>query len=87
MLRKGSQSKKQAILYEVISEDTAEERTSERRREVGAGFKPAPTSPWRLVYGTGELQTRRAAEDSGTYCPVPEESKSEQKESGEEMAK
>lgn len=32
VLRKGSTSNKQAILYEVVTENTSEERTSERRR-------------------------------------------------------
>lgn len=32
VLRKGKEDHKQAILYEVISEDTSEERTSDRRR-------------------------------------------------------
>lgn len=34
VLRKGSSKNKQAILYEVITENTSEERTSERRRGV-----------------------------------------------------
>ena len=32
VLRKGSTPDKQAILYEVVTEDTSEERTSQRRR-------------------------------------------------------
>lgn len=38
VLRKGNQPHKFAILYEVITEDTSEERTSERRR--GSGDRP-----------------------------------------------
>ncbi len=34
VLRRGSAANKQAILYEVVTEDTSEERTSERRRGV-----------------------------------------------------
>lgn len=34
VLRRGSEANKQAILYEVVTEDTSEERTSERRRGV-----------------------------------------------------
>ncbi|MFO0212758.1 MAG: helicase-related protein [Pseudanabaena sp.] len=32
VLRRGSETNKQAILYEVVTEDTSEEKTSERRR-------------------------------------------------------
>ncbi|MGQ4647261.1 DEAD/DEAH box helicase family protein [Lyngbya aestuarii] len=35
VLRKGTDQNKLAILYEVVSEDTSEERTSERRRGLG----------------------------------------------------
>ena len=34
MLRRGTEANKQAILYEVVTEDTSEERTSERRRGI-----------------------------------------------------
>ncbi|PZO35490.1 MAG: helicase [Pseudanabaena frigida] len=34
ILRRGSTDNKQAILYEVVTEDTSEERTSERRRGI-----------------------------------------------------
>ncbi len=34
VLRKGNIANKQAILYEVVAEDTSEERTSARRRGV-----------------------------------------------------
>jgi len=34
VLRRGTEANKQAILYEVVTEDTSEERTSERRRGI-----------------------------------------------------
>lgn len=37
VLRKGSTPDKQAILYEVVTEDTSEERTSQRRRGESDG--------------------------------------------------
>ena len=40
ILRKGTQGDKLAVLYEVVAEDTSEERTSQRRR--GAVDKPKP---------------------------------------------
>jgi superfamily II DNA or RNA helicase len=40
VLRKGSQGNKLALLYEVVSEDTTEERTSERRRSGSDFSKP-----------------------------------------------
>ena len=40
ILRKGTQGDKLAVLYEVVAEDTSEERTSQRRR--GAVSKPKP---------------------------------------------
>jgi len=40
VLRKGTDKNKQAILYEVVTEDTSEERTSERRRGVEKQNEP-----------------------------------------------
>jgi superfamily II DNA or RNA helicase len=40
VLRKGNISNKQAILYEIVTENTSEERTSERRRGDQYGEKP-----------------------------------------------
>ena len=40
VLRKGTEQNKQAILYEVVTEDTSEERTSQRRRGETQGRKP-----------------------------------------------
>jgi hypothetical protein len=34
VLRRGTEANKQAILYEVVTEDTSEVRTSERRRGI-----------------------------------------------------
>ncbi|MGL5076077.1 MAG: DEAD/DEAH box helicase, partial [Waterburya sp.] len=45
VLRKGNTSNKQAILYEVVTENTSEERTSERRR----GEKDEETTPYRQL--------------------------------------
>ena len=45
VLRKGNTQNKQAILYEVVTEDTSEERTSERRRDWQEERKPKPTKP------------------------------------------
>jgi hypothetical protein len=75
-LRKGSQKNKQAILYEVIAENTAEERTSERRRGEPQKSPPSLT-PLRLIYGQGETQTQRAAENSSSYSTEPKEEKQE----------
>ncbi len=44
VLRKGSQKNKQAILYEVVTENTSEERTSQRRRGETPG-KPIQKQP------------------------------------------
>ena len=45
VLRKGNTFNKQAILYEVITKDTSEERTSERRRGGQESSKPNPAKP------------------------------------------
>ncbi|MDJ1174534.1 DEAD/DEAH box helicase [Roseofilum capinflatum] len=74
VLRKGSQKNKQAILYEVIAENTAEERTSERRRGEPQKSPPSLT-PLRLIYGKGDTQTQRAAENSSSYSTETKEEK------------
>ncbi|MDI9634513.1 DEAD/DEAH box helicase family protein [Oscillatoria amoena NRMC-F 0135] len=70
VLRKGTQQNKQAILYEVITEETSEERTAERRK---GNVTPFPNKPKKadsnienlpLFYGNNQNQTKRAAEDS-----------------------
>lgn len=70
VLRKGQDNHKQAILYEVVAQDTAEEGTSARRR----GVRNAPPrrqdrqdkenrrGNLQVVYGTGEEKSYRAAE-------------------------
>jgi superfamily II DNA or RNA helicase len=64
VLRRGSQVNKQAILYEVVAEDTVEEGTSRRRRSE----KPQPQKPRQLEivppvsYGAGQPELPRVAE-------------------------
>ncbi|MBD2251477.1 DEAD/DEAH box helicase family protein [Nostoc parmelioides] len=56
ILRKGNIQNKQAILYEVIAEDTSEENTSARRRgEERQGNL-------QVIYGSGKGSTAKAAE-------------------------
>lgn len=65
VLRKGSQENKLAILYEVIAEDTSEERTSQRRRT-----KPKPKEqqleimPSPSVYQVNPAKAPKAAQPS-----------------------
>jgi superfamily II DNA or RNA helicase len=77
VLRKGSDGKKFALLYEVIAEDTSEERTSERRRS-------SPTSEPRQLeilpsqsqkYGTKRHSTPKAAESSQKWPDKPKKPK------------
>jgi len=56
VLRKGNIQDKQAILYEVIAEDTSEENTSARRR---GEEKPGNLQ---VIYGSGKGTTAKAAE-------------------------
>jgi superfamily II DNA or RNA helicase len=66
ILRKGSGPDKLAILYEIVSEDTVEERTSQRRRGEQPPFRQLELvpPPAKLTYGTDIGTTRRAAESS-----------------------
>lgn len=83
ILRKGSEQKKLAILYEVITENTSEERTSERR---SGGTKPnklnnasaveneanSPAKPLEIfhpkpIYGLNNPTTKRAAESPSKW--------------------
>ena len=79
ILRKGTQKNKQAILYEVVAEDTSEERTSERRRGVEKNNKPQRRRgsrereessqqleivPPTPIYGVDNNVSKRAAESS-----------------------
>jgi superfamily II DNA or RNA helicase len=74
VLRKGQDANKQAILYEVIAEDTSEEGTSVRRR----GFRDnepqreenkeeEKRGNLRVVYGTNQQKNQRAAEQLGLW--------------------
>ncbi|MEJ1931778.1 DEAD/DEAH box helicase family protein [Nostoc sp. NIES-2111] len=56
VLRKGNIQNKQAILYEVIAEDTSEENTSARRRGEERQGK------LQVIYGSGKGTTAKAAE-------------------------
>ncbi len=58
ILRKGKTKDKQAILYEVIAEETSEERSSERRR----GETTSKQGQLKMF-----PQTQKAAEDKGDY--------------------
>lgn len=58
ILRKGKTKDKQAILYEVIAEETSEERTSERRR----GETTSKQGQLKMF-----PQTQKAAEEKGDY--------------------
>lgn len=70
VLRKGNTNNKQAILYEVVAEDTSEERTSERRRGVDTQSRNQRrdgTPNVRVMYG-GKGKSYKAAEKSdGKY--------------------
>lgn len=85
VLRKGQDANKQAILYEVIAEDTSEEGTSVRRRgfrdnepqrtrreenkeeENKEEEKVDKRGNLRVVYGTNQQKTQRAAEQLGLW--------------------
>jgi superfamily II DNA or RNA helicase len=59
VLRKGKDPNKRAILYEVVAEDTSEERTSARRR--GDVEEPGRNN-LKVVYGTNQQSSYKAAE-------------------------
>jgi superfamily II DNA or RNA helicase len=61
VLRKGKNPNKRAILYEVIAENTSEEKTSARRRGEQESQEPQKAN-LRVVYGTGSQKTPKAAE-------------------------
>ncbi len=74
VLRKGKQADKQAILYEVVTEDTLEERTSERRR--GSTWEAKKPHQLELVkpanlYEMPRRATPKAAEDTATWKTPP----------------
>ncbi|NMG08275.1 DEAD/DEAH box helicase family protein [Brasilonema sp. UFV-L1] len=71
VLRKGKDNKKQAILYEVVAEDTSEEGTSARRRGVernepqrreGHEGKREKKGNLQVIYGSGKERSLKAAE-------------------------
>jgi superfamily II DNA or RNA helicase len=63
ILRRGSDPNKQAILYEVIAENTSEERTAERRRGDRSNIKALPSSQQLgIVYGGESYDSPKAAE-------------------------
>ncbi|WP_019501223.1 DEAD/DEAH box helicase [Pseudanabaena sp. PCC 6802] len=72
ILRRGADPNKQAILYEVIAENTSEERTSERRRgrserpeSYGSNITALPSSrQLGIVYGGESYDSPKAAEPS-----------------------
>ncbi len=57
VLRKGNIENKQAILYEVVAEDTSEEATSARRRG-----EPKKKENLQVIYGSGKADNLKAAE-------------------------
>jgi superfamily II DNA or RNA helicase len=67
VLRKGKDANKQAILYEVVAEDTSEEGTSarrrgERRKQGSKGDGEQGRGNLQVVYGSGQERSYRAAE-------------------------
>ncbi len=62
ILRKGNDEQKQAILYEVITEDTSEESTSERR-----SIQPQETNKPNNLYQFPPQKTYKAAEKPGEW--------------------
>ncbi|GAA6624105.1 DEAD/DEAH box helicase family protein [Scytonema sp. NUACC26] len=67
VLRRGKEGNKQAILYEVVAEDTTEEGTSARRRGVerkqgSRGTEEQGKGNLQVVYGSGGGQSYKAAE-------------------------
>jgi superfamily II DNA or RNA helicase len=71
VLRKGKDNNKQAILYEVVAEDTSEEGTSARRRGVErkepqrrreSRGEEEKKGNLRVVYGGGKGKSQKAAE-------------------------
>jgi superfamily II DNA or RNA helicase len=64
VLRKGNIPNKQAILYEVIAENTSEEGTSARRRgvEIQSTRKKQEGDNYGVSYGTNQQRGYRAAE-------------------------
>lgn len=91
VLRKGQDMNKQAILYEVVAEDTSEEGTSARRRnEPHTYFTPPQGRTKRtqrtqsqekeslqVIYGSNEQKTPRAAEQLGLWSDKSDNSEND----------
>lgn len=79
ILRKGSDGKKFALLYEVIAEDTSEERTSERRRSSPTSeprqLEILPSKPKSKKYGTKRPSIPKAAEPRQKWPNKPKKPK------------
>jgi superfamily II DNA or RNA helicase len=74
VLRKGNIENKQAILYEVIAEDTTEERTSARRRGDNSPQEEKQKSgKLKVIYGTGKKQDLKAAEQLEINYSTPKQ--------------
>lgn len=78
VLRRGSQSNKQAILYEVVAENTVEEGTSNRRRQQSGNPEPGQSNRQNIrqlelvppiVYGDPHPTLPKAAEPPATWEP------------------
>jgi superfamily II DNA or RNA helicase len=78
VLRKGKDKDKFALMYEVVAEDTSEERTSVRRRGVKRSEERGARSEGKvtqleilptkqITYGSGDRTSQRAAESSGKW--------------------
>ncbi|WP_434221742.1 DEAD/DEAH box helicase [Limnospira platensis CENA597] len=68
VLRKGSQTGKRAVLYEVITENTSEEQTSQRRRGHQKPQREKPKiSPPTGLYDIERSSSPKAAESSPTH--------------------
>ena len=58
ILRKGKEKNKLAVLYEVVAEDTSEERTSERRR--GSEPRKQPIEKPKLKHRQNQKRSTRS---------------------------
>jgi superfamily II DNA or RNA helicase len=83
ILRKGNDKNKRAILYEVVTEDTSEEGTSQRRRGVEKSNEPQRRRgrreeepekyrqleivPFQPIYGENDGMSKRAADSGSKY--------------------
>ncbi|MGB5712897.1 MAG: helicase-related protein, partial [Waterburya sp.] len=76
VLRKGNTSNKQAILYEVVTENTSEERTSERRRGEQSDQQQPQARQLKLIPAKPKPKKKqkfRAAEESKHWNHSSEE--------------